>query len=134
MNLIKDQAQLLKEVHDFYKAGTVRGVIVDRNSETSEIRQVFPIFKKDTEQDVVDRYRKLFPNEANAYLASITDNIHNLNHEKGMSRQGTMRFAMSIPPILYRAMVIFDPDVYWKDRESFRRFAILCPKFVRGSV
>ena len=125
---------MLREVHNLYESGLVRGVLIDRNSKTGEIRQVFPIFKKDIEQDVVDRYRKLFPEEANAYLASIVDNIQNLDHEKGMSKEGTMRFAMSIPPILYRAMIIFDPDVYWKDKKSFRKFASMCPKFAKGSV
>ena len=69
---------------------------------------LFPVFKTDSPEDIVNRYVDLFPREIEAFIDELRAKRETLKTQSGMSDGGTQLAKMSIPIGLYGAIQQID--------------------------
>ncbi len=91
------------------------------------------VLKKDTDQDIIDRYLQRYPKEAKAFMGEMADYKKNLNNEIGMSKDKTLRIAFKVPFALQVALETKNPK-YFSERKSLRKFKTLMPELAIGKI
>ena len=112
-------AKQFKAIVDYCSNGSdkIINIIVDKDNGI-----VFPVFSQDTVKRLVDRYVKLYPNEAKIMIKSFA--------EKGKwTGARLMMLRSSMPPRLYQAGQMIDKQ-YWdiNDGEHLNEYEAYCPK------
>lgn len=98
----------------------VKTIILDDN-------RTFPIFHKDTLEDLIERFSKMYPIEAKATIEIIGE--CKKDNPDGKSDSGLMQSLMSIPVILKCAIVSQYGESWFSKKVNIRKLARLMPKF-----
>ena len=97
--------------------------------------QVFPVYRKDTLETVMERYVKTYPTLAEDLIQECDEVNKSLYNESAMSKDmAILKMATKIPVPVFYAMKYFDNE-YWDYKlgeKHYRLFAQLYPKLKIG--
>jgi hypothetical protein len=88
---------------------------------------IFPVFSSDNLESIVNRYLKLYPVEASLLVEEVSERVK--SNEYGFSKDGNMKFKVSIPATIIAAGKALSRD-FWEvnNGKKINDFIVLCPK------